>query len=191
MRQFLIIFTFTVACISCNKTEKREYVDKSKYPTIFYDRAKSDFVLNKVLNGITEDSYVGLSKYKGKYYLYIPCESMGYCTQIDILKDTVSINIGEGTVMRIESTVFTDNITTYRLYDEYSSATLELKRLNAKKNLFAAKIHWINNGESSYYLFVKGLKIKEYPAIVNVCTAEKFSSLELEFDKEDLSVYFK
>lgn len=173
---------------SCNRKEKKEYVDRSKHPTIFFDINKSDTVLNTILDNITENSYVGIKKYKGKYYLYIPCEMMNY-TQIDISKDTVKIMGGEGDVMRIDSIEQKKGVTKYQLKNEFTSVSLELKNIDSKREIYVGKFTWIFNDSSSYFLFVKGFEIEQYPVIVNACTLEKVH--ELDFDKEDLSNYFE
>lgn len=189
MKQFIIMVGFAILCFSCNKKAKLEYVDRLKYSDVYYDKDKSYLTTKILLDRITEESYVALKKYKGKYYFYIPCDLMGY-SQIDVSKDTVKIDIGEGSVMRIDSEEHENGVTKYKLRNEFTSSLLELKKIDSTSGVYVGRFYWDVSKLSSYYLFVKGFEIEKYPVIVNACTTEKFSSLDLEFDEEDLSIYF-
>lgn len=181
-------YLIVLLCLMLAACNSRKYVDELKHPTIFYDEFRTSEDFKRVTANIDSNSFVALRKYKSNYYFYIPCEMMWH-HQIDILKDSVNLIVGEDFKMKIDSVKYEDNTLIYFLSNEFTTSYLEMKKINNLKGVYVAKLV---PGHSllAYYLYlVKGDKLNQFPVIVNDCIFEKVN--ELEFEDDNLSAYFQ
>lgn len=165
------------------------FLEKTDANSIYIESNKNA-VLPSILRSVkNEDGYSSIQMYKGKYYLYVPCDWMWH-NRIKIHKDSVEINMGETDSFKIEKRKKKNKKQTifYSLQNPSNfKANLSIRTINEKEGIVIIRFNYIENPEF-YFLAVDNSKIDNYPIIVNECPY--FKSKEFSFDELDLKEMF-
>lgn len=127
------------------------------------------------------NTYIPIYQYRGKYYLYAPCDWIWHKT-ITIRNDSVVIRMGEEIISYKIQNKKKGN---YHLQD--SGVKLSIKIIDKKKGTSIVKLGSPNSADN-YFLMVNAYKSGKYPVIVNSCPYNKAE--EFEFDNIDLEKLF-
>lgn len=177
-----------------NNKDSKFYKSISNFNFHFFDAARykysTDYLkehklaLTKVKPVIPWTNWVILKQYKGKFYVYHPCDFLFHFRQS--VNDTTFIDwTGEGPVAnkiigqkKIDSKTYEFKLA--GIYDQDRRLIIHI--IDLKKGI--AVFEQITNGKDKrYYLMIAAEKIKSVPIIVNYCPTQK--QTELGFDKTD------
>lgn len=154
--------------------------DSYKYSTDYFKEQK--LTLTKTKPVIPWKNWVTLKQYKGKLYVYHPCDFLFHFRQS--VNDTTFIDwTGEGPVAnkiieqkKIDSKTYEFKLT--GIYDHDRKIIIHIIDLNKGIAVFEQ----INSGtDKIFYLMIAADKIKSVPIIVNHCPTQK--QTELQFDE--------
>ena len=159
--------------------------DSYKYSTDYLKEKK--LTLFKAKPIIPWTNWVTMELYKGKLYVYHPCDFLFHFRQT--LNDTTFIDwTGEGPVASKISEQKKINSKTYEfkltgIYDQDRKIIIHI--IDLKKGI--AVFEQITNGtDKKYYLMIAADKIKSVPIIVNYCPTQK--QKELQFEEPDFKI---
>lgn len=153
------------------------FISKTENSKIYLDNHHQGFLHNTDIN---LENYLPIYSYKGKNYLYKPCD--GYNDKNILINDkSVTINTGEEQYFEILNKIKTKQKTSYTLVNQNINTELEIKKIN--KQLYVIKFY------NDYYLMTKLNQIKKFPIIVNDCLKEKVE--EFKFDNIDAKSLFE
>ncbi len=161
-----------------------ELFDNQSYKISTDYLKEHNLTLKKVKPVIPWRNWVTLEQYKGKLYVYRPCDFLFHFRQS--VNDSTFIDwTGEGPVANkiMEQKKIDSKTYEYKLKGIYEQERIIVIHIIDNKNGIAVFEETTNKTETKYYLMIAADKIKNVPIIVNYCPTEKQS--ELEFDTPD------